>query len=192
MLIKRFQFLVVLFLSLNAMSLRADLESSGEQAPWSGMSVGFDVGSIAGHLLQGLRVGSPSFFNGYARVAASGYLGWVQNVMSITDSTYSWLPYGLFKLGIHAGSFVYGLPIRVASYANIDMVVPSLKISNKSVIFGLDGGVDGEIFLDPPRKHAMFFTLGGIGLFAPTADHLKGKPSFANGFSTSFGYRYYF
>ncbi len=192
MFIKKLQVLVLIGLSFNAMTVQAQTEPAASQNMLSGMSAGFDVGSIAGHLIHGLRIDSPSFFNGYARAMASGYLGWAQNVMSITDNTSSWLPYGLFKFGIHVGSFVYGLPIRISSYANVDMVVPSLKISYKSVIFGLDGGMDLEIFMDPQRNHAIAIDLGGIGLFTPIADGLKNRPSFANGFWTSFGYRYYF
>jgi hypothetical protein len=88
--------------------------------------------------------------------------------------------------------FVPDTPIRISSFADIAMVVPSIKISSKAVIFGLGGGMDTEIFLSPLRNHAMFIALGGIGLFSPIADGLKGFPSFANGFTTSFGYRYYF
>ena len=189
---KRLALILVVLSGFYANAILAESSSTPADAWWRGLSVGVDIGSIAGHLTNGLRIGSPPFFNGMARATLSGHLGWAQNVMSVTDTNYTWLPYGLIKLGIHVGTFVPDMPIRISSFADVAMVVPTIKISSKSVILGLDGGLDAEIFVRQNRQHALFVSLGGIGLFSPFADGLRGRPTIANGFTTSFGYRYYF
>ncbi len=158
----------------------------------NGLSIGVNVGAISGDLINGVQATSPTFWSNMVRGTTSAHWGFVQNAMSITDTTYSWLSYGLFKLGVIVGNFIGSLPIRISSRADFVLVVPSLKISSKAVIAGLYGGLDLEFFTDPSRHHAVFVDVGGQGLFAPMADGLKGRPSFANGFTTSFGYRYHF
>lgn len=160
--------------------------------PLSGLSVGVDVGSISGHLTNGVRISSPSFFGDYARATFAAHLGWVQNATTVASAANAWLPYGLFKLGLALGDFMPDLPIRLVGVAEVALVAPSYRITNKPVIVGFSGGLDVEFFMNPHRNHALFVAMGGIGLLAPMADGLKGRPSFANGFSTNFGYRYYF
>jgi hypothetical protein len=156
-----------------------------------GFSVGYEIGSIANGLALGARVASPSFFHNIFRATAKANLGWVQNVVPTGENEATWLRYGLFRLGIQGGVFVQDLPIRIMSSAEVALVVPQSKISSKNLIFGLAGNMDIEFFMDPMRSHAMVLSMGGIGLIPPTADNLPGKPSFANGFLASFGYRFY-
>lgn len=185
-------FHVALFVFLaSVFAINANAERDLDDKPWTGLSVGTDAGMIAGDNFKvGARVSSPSFMSGWIRAAASGHIAWLQNAMSVADTNYSWPTYGLFKLGLHVGNFVHVVPIRVSTFLDVVMVTPSLKISDKAAIFGIDGGLDAELFYN--LQHANFIALGGTGLFPATANGLKGKPTFASGFLISFGYRYYF
>ena len=135
---------------------------------------------------------SPSFFRDLVRVIASANVGWIPNVMPADSQKLTWLPYGLYKIGISVGSFIYQLPIRVSGSAELVLITPHRDISSKKVIVGTHGAMDIEFFVNPKRSSAVFVNLGGMGLFSPKADKLQGQPTFANGFTTSFGYRYYF
>lgn len=158
----------------------------------TGFSIGYEVGSIANGMAYGLRVASPSFFYDVFRISAAANMGWAQNVIPKDEAKNIWAPYGLYRLGIHAGSFLFDLPIRVSGAAELATVTPSKKISSKAIVMGTVGSMDFEFFADAKRSHALVLNLGGIGLFSPIADNLKDEPSFANGFTSACGYRYYF
>lgn len=156
-------------------------------------SIGFDVGSIANGIANGIRIASPSFFNDLFRVVGSANLGWAQNVRPKGSNDDKWAYYGLWTVGLHTGRFIYNLPIRISGVAELAILTPSKDISSKAAVFGFKGGFDVELFADSARSHAIFLNMGGIGLFNPYfADNLAGNPTVANGFTSAIGYRYYF
>lgn len=157
-------------------------------------SVGYDVGTIANGIANGLRVASPSFFHDRMRIVGSANLGWAQNVRPKDKTDDRWAYYGLYTLGLHSGRFIYALPIRINGTAELAVITPSKDIStSKPAVLGLKGGFDAELFADPARSHALFLGAGGLGLFQPYfADNLAGNPTVANGFTAAVGYRYYF
>ena len=156
-------------------------------------SIGYDIGTIANGIANGLRVASPSFFHDRLRIVGSANLGWAQNVRPKDKTDDRWAYYGLYTLGFHGGQFIYALPIRINGAAEFAVITPSKDISSKTAILGLKGGFDVELFANPSRSHALFLGAGGLGLFQPYfAENLAGNPTVANGFTAAVGYRYYF
>lgn len=179
-------FLSVLFIVFAVQSFAADSKGASQ-----GFSIGYDVGSIANGMAMGARVGSPTFFHDIFRVTAKAHLGFAQNVIPEGKTEAKWPLYGLYRLGLQGGVFIPNLPIRIMSSAEIAVVTPQSTIASKKAIIGMAGGMDIEFFMDSARSHALVLNMGGIGLFSPSADNLQGHPTFANGFMTSFGYRFY-
>lgn len=156
-----------------------------------GFSIGYDLREIAGDFGMGMRIASPSFFKSLlsrrlVRAVASGHVAWAKNVVAQGGQNAKWLPYGFFKIGLSAGSFIGDLPIRISTPVEFVLITPSEEIAS-TLKLGLMGSADFEFFLNPGRSHVVYIAMGGL-----FAENLQGQSSIASGFAVSTGYRYYF
>lgn len=155
----------------------------------SRFSFGLDIDSFANNYGIGISLGSPAFADDTMHVQLSANVAWAEGVAN-GYSTDSWNSYGLFRVGLYGGHFISNLPIRIYGGFGFAMtaLAPSLSTSN----VGLGGyGLSGvEFFLNPTRSRAFTIELGGMGTGA-TADKMAASPSYANGFTIAWGYKYY-
>jgi len=168
-------------------SMAVTLDEDSQDTP-SRFAVGFDVDSYSNNFGGGITLFSPHFFNDHMWIQFTGDIAWVQGVANGTTLT-TWSPYGLFKLGLMAGRFLENTPIRIYGGGGIVLVTLANNVSNSSAVGGY--GVAGvEFLVNRDRSKALFIELGGMGTGAQ-ADKMVNAPLYANGFSVSWGYKFY-
>jgi hypothetical protein len=152
-------------------------------------AVGFDIDSFSNNFGGGITLVSPHFLNDRLHVQASGGVAWVQGIKNGSSQT-DWAPYGIFKVGIYGGNFIQDLPIRVYGGGGAVILAFNGSVDSTGVTVGGFGVAGVEFFVDKRRAEALFIEVGGMGTGA-SADKLQGSPIYANGFTASFGYKFY-
>jgi hypothetical protein len=147
----------------------------------------FNINSFSNNYGLGVGVSSPYILNNSLNFRLSGAYAWVQGVAN-TETTQTWAPYGLVRLGVYGSGFVYGTAIRAYGGGGPMLVIPSTTLSDQNTKVGGFGLVGLEFPLGG-KSGAMFLELGGMGSGAK-ATKLSQSPIYANGFLASWGFRY--
>ena len=176
-------------ISLLNLSVAAHAEEVANEDHSSNFAIGFDIDSYANNYGMGVTLASPRFFNDHADIQVTADIAWAQGLEN-GDSKSNWEHYGLFKIGYFAGRFLEGLPIRVYGGGGVVFLTPSSSLSSDSVDVGGYGLAGLEFFVNPKRSKGLFLEFGGMGTGA-RADKMQNSPIYANGFTVSWGYKYY-
>jgi hypothetical protein len=164
-------------------------DAKGEDAKGEvghGLAVGWDLSSFANNFGLGLRVASPRFAHDKMGFELGAHYAWVQGVANGATDT-SWFPYGSVQLGVLGSQSIGSLPLRFYGGGGVVVLLPTDKLSSRTSDFGGYGVTGLELFM---AEQAWFVELGAMGTGAK-ADQLVASPIYANGFTASWGFRYY-
>jgi hypothetical protein len=157
--------------------------------PSTHFAIGFDIDSYSNNFGGGLNLSSPYFFDNISHVQLTADMAYVQGVKT-GETTTTWAPYGLFKLGYFSGRFIEGTSIRIYGGGGLVILAPPSSLSSSGVNFGGYGLTGVEILVNKKRTKGLFLEFGAMGTGA-FADKMVSSPIYANGFTVSWGYKYY-
>lgn len=176
--------LASLILLSSSLPMAHAAETSRDHA--NSLAVGTDLSSFANNFGVGIQVASPRLLDGKLWFQLAGDYTWVQG---ISGGTTGWFPYGNLRLGVYSGRFIAdGLPIRFYTGGGVVLLVNGGSLNSQSLNWGGFGLIGFEFFLDP--RTAPFLELGSMGTGA-IANQLQSAPIYANGFTVSWGFKWY-
>jgi hypothetical protein len=155
-------------------------------------AVGFALAGGPSTFGTGVVVTSPWLGASSLAVQAAAYKSWFTRAVGHDDDSgeaeETWSPFATYKLGIAAGSVVAGGNVRMYGVGGLLYLRPNAAFSTaKSVTGGY--GAFGFEFLSAKALN-FYLELGANGVGA-RAEKVPGRPLYANGFTTTVGFRYY-